>query len=340
MSTNYYRYAKSQDQINPNYGKTHCFKVPFRMLVVGSSGSGKSNSMLDIINRMPNTFCKVVLCIPNPDEPLYNLLKDKLGSKLEIYTGEIPTGSKSSKMQPNVPKICEISEEDDKGHRPVLLIADDLCLYEKQDRLCDYYIRGRKCNISMAYLTQSYFKTPITIRRQANYIILKRNVSEADLKRVKNNCSIDISFPDFCRLYRNATQTMEGFLLIDNENSCIYDGFNLQPVYSAYGSNEIKDVESDIPEETKEIFDLGKYEYKTTILQGIQAFAEALLRHYPNVMIPFQDVVDMYKQFCEANNFNIGGDRYLSSQLKKYFNTDKDYSTGVVSFYIYPKDQS
>jgi hypothetical protein len=288
---------------------------------------------------MPNTFTKVILAIPNPDEPLYNLLKDKLKEKFEIYTGEIPVNSKSSKMQPNVPKISEISEEDNEGHRPVLLIIDDWCLSPNQDRICDYFIRGRKCNITTAYLTQSYFKCPITIRRQANYIILKRNVSEADLKRIKNNCTIDISFPDFCRLYRNATQTMEGFLLIDNENSCMYNSFDLTPVYSAYGNNnEIKDAESDIPDQTKKEFDLGKYEYKTTILQGISAYAEALLRHYPGVIIPFQDIVEMYKQFCSANNFNIGGDRYLSSQLKKYFNTTKDYSTGIVSFYIQPKE--
>ena len=119
-----------------------------------------------------------------------------------------------------------------------------------------------------------------------------------------------------------------------------YDGFNLQPVYSAYGNNEIKDAESDIPEETKEIFKLGQYKYKTTILQGNEAFSESLLWHYPGVMIPFQDIIVMYKQFCEANNFSQGGDRYLSSQLKKYFNVDRDYSTGFVSFYILPKEQS
>jgi hypothetical protein len=329
---NYYHHAKTQEQINPGYGRNHMFKVPFRMLIIGGSGSGKTNTLLGIIEQMSGTFCKIILCIANPDEPLYNLLKDKLKDKLQIYTGEIPSGRKG--VQPNIPKIEDVSEEDDKGYKPTLIIFDDLCLYDNQDRISQYYIRGRKQNISMAYLSQSYFKIPITIRRQADAIILKRNVSEADLKRIKTNTSIDISFPDFCKLYRQSTMSMSDFMYINGEMGKIFKNFELTPLFSTYGDSKIDEDQGDFKEDTKQEYDYNEYKQKTTILQGINAFMDALERSYPNVVIPLQDLYDMYQQFAESNNYNSSQLRYFSNQLTKVYPKTKNNSTGIVSFYI------
>ena len=54
---------------NPGY-RNHGLKVPFRMVVVGASGSGKSNIVLDLISLCENTFNKIFLFTRDKNEPL------------------------------------------------------------------------------------------------------------------------------------------------------------------------------------------------------------------------------------------------------------------------------
>jgi hypothetical protein len=328
---NYYHHTKSQKEVNPSYGSKHMFSVPFRMVICAGSGAGKTNTAINILENMPGTFTKVHLCIASPSEPLYDLLKEKLNDKLEIYTGDIPVG-RGKQVQPNVPKLDTVAEEDDQGHRPQLLICDDLCLYEKQPRIEEYYIRGRKKGISMMYLTQSWFKCPPTVRRQCNYAILKRNVTESDLRRIKNASSLDIKFPDFCRLYRDCTQTMMDFMFLDLEKGKIYKNFEIVPLFENYKDTEEKDPvpwtyknsnPGDIPQGAEKKFNWKDYHHKTTILMGIEAFIEAVRRAYPDRWIPYQDLLALYQQFCQDNNYKAGGDRYLSIQMSNVWPKDK-----------------
>lgn len=76
---------------NPNFEK-HGIHIPARIGIVGFSGSGKSNTIVDLIYRFNGTFDTIILCMPNADEPLYRYLRDKFsGSNFMIYeNGEIP----------------------------------------------------------------------------------------------------------------------------------------------------------------------------------------------------------------------------------------------------------
>ena len=44
------------------------------------------------------------------------------------------------------------------GNQKLVVFDDFLC--EKQNRLIDYFIRGRNKNCSVIYLSQSFYKTP------------------------------------------------------------------------------------------------------------------------------------------------------------------------------------
>jgi ABC-type lipoprotein export system ATPase subunit len=65
---------------NPHFDKHH-IKVPFRACIVGSSGAGKTSTLLTLISLMPDTFEKIVIVTKNKDEPLYNFLYEKTGGK-------------------------------------------------------------------------------------------------------------------------------------------------------------------------------------------------------------------------------------------------------------------
>jgi hypothetical protein len=153
---NFYEFTKKDTVFkNPNY-KNHNIEIPFRMIISAPSGAGKTNFLLNLICSMENTFYRIIICVKNKAEPLYEMIEEKLNSgktkQIEIYEdGEVP----------KLP--------DDKKNR--LIVFDDL-LYDNQSEIKQYFIRGRKKGFSCIYLTQSYFKTPKDLRLQCNYIVL------------------------------------------------------------------------------------------------------------------------------------------------------------------------
>lgn len=186
---------------NPNY-KNHLIKIPFRMLIVGGSGSGKTNTVMEIIHRMSNTFEKIVICCKSKAEPLYEFLEMKIPKgSLEIYEG--------IENVPPVSKYINVGQ--------MLIIFDDLVLDKNQSEIEEYYIRGRKVggSISSIYLSQSYFKTPKSIRTQSNYIILKKLSSKRDLMLILSEYSIGKDVNEITVIYKDATKDPLYFLLID-----------------------------------------------------------------------------------------------------------------------------
>jgi hypothetical protein len=195
---------------NPNF-ENHKLNHPFRMTVVGSSGAGKTNCAVEIIKRMNDTFGKITVVTKNADEPIYNFLKTKIPpDQFSIFEGI-----------DNVPDLD--SYDCDQQH---LVIFDDLVLEKNQKKIEEYFIRGRKiaCGISMMYLTQSYYKTPKTIRLNSNYLILKKLASKRDLNLILSEVNIGITKEQLMNVYKYCVCDGDfvNFMLIDcdapNEN--------------------------------------------------------------------------------------------------------------------------
>ncbi len=317
MALNLYKKLKDKykdDIINPEYMKKHIFNLPCRILIVGASNAGKTNTAFNILQNMNNTFIEVIICAKSDTEPLYDVLKDKLKNKLKIFIGQIPLENKKKGTQPNIPKIEEIEEKDDKGYIPKLIIFDDLCLEKNQDRISEYFIRGRKKNITCIYLSQSYYKTDKAIRLNINYLILKRNVMARDLNQILRAANLPLKNNDMVKMYRDSTRTMEDFLNIDLEKGNVYKSFELEPIYKSLEES----YEGDENEEIKiENLDNEKYKYDSLKLLGISAFINNLKKQHINKTIPFKDIAEAYKGFCSKNNFEISKNNLLAKYLKK-----------------------
>ena len=77
------------------------------------------------------------------------------------------------------------------------------------------FIRCRKINISLAFITQSYFSVPKDVRlNSTHYLIMKIN-NKRELQNIAFNHSADIEYKDFIKMYRECTKEPYNFLTID-----------------------------------------------------------------------------------------------------------------------------
>jgi len=175
--------------------------IPWRGVIVGSSGSGKSNLILNIIKLHAKLYDLIVLVIKNSDEPLYNFLKQKIPPDNLMIIEDL------ANLGP---------PENYKSDSQTLIIIDDFCLEKDQSKFTELFIRGRKLNISTVYLTQSYVKCDITIRRNANYIFLKKVPNNRDIVTMLKDFSIDVDKDKMLKEYKRCTEDhVLGFMLID-----------------------------------------------------------------------------------------------------------------------------
>ena len=184
---------------NPNY-KEHKLNLPFRMLIIGGSGSGKTQTLMNLIRIMNGTFNNIHIITKNKDEPLYNYLESKVDTGLTITEGI-----------DSAPNLDEFDKKEQ-----TLIVMDDLVLEKNQKQLEQYFIRARKLNCSLVYLSQSYFAVPKMIRMNLNYVIIKRLNTLQDLFRMMREYSLGVSKDVLVDLYQHSIQdNKQDFLLID-----------------------------------------------------------------------------------------------------------------------------
>ena len=69
-----------------------------------------------------------------------------------------------------------------------------------------FIVRCRKLNISLVFITQSYFSVPKNARLNSeHYLIMKIN-SKSHLQNIAINHSADIDYKDFMKIYRECTR--------------------------------------------------------------------------------------------------------------------------------------
>ena len=77
------------------------------------------------------------------------------------------------------------------------------------------FIRCRKLNISLVFITQSYFSVPKDARlNTTHYFIMKIN-NRIELKNIVTDHSADIDYNNFKKIDRECTKEPFNFLTID-----------------------------------------------------------------------------------------------------------------------------
>ncbi len=194
---------------NPQYGKKHMFRIPSRILLVGSSGSGKSNCLLNFLRKTSGTFDHIYLICKSLDgDPLYQMLKDKLKDSLTIYEDSVP----------------DVDSIDVNGEQ--LMIFDDMVGDKEANNIInEYFKRGRKKHITCIYLSQSYYKTEKFIRSNCDFLIIKKVNSKKDLKLILSEYPLNCDIKTLEKIYNDCTKKFEDVMVIDILNSTIYYNF-------------------------------------------------------------------------------------------------------------------
>ena len=187
---------------NPHFNETQ-ISLPFRMGIIGNSGSRKTSTLLTYIARANDTFGHIHVCAKMPDEPLYQFLQQKLkGKNITFYS-----------------KLSELPLPNDMPHKDKqqLLVFDDMVNEKNQEIVNEFFIRARKVGmgISCIYISQSYFKIPRTTRLQFSYLLLLKLSSIRDLNMVMADYNLGLSKDEIKYIYRDATKVAGDFLKID-----------------------------------------------------------------------------------------------------------------------------
>lgn len=200
---------KGEKKINPNYN-VHNIDIPFRMLIAAPSGSGKTNALMNLIMHMDKTFHEIIICVKSSDEPLYNMLINKLKNITVFEGGEVPSITEYSKVDDKTKRLKRV----DKKQR--LIVFDDLITDRSANtKAAEYYIKGRKVGFSMVYIGQSYYQIPKLIRDNCQYFLLGRNLLKKDLRMILSAFPTEYTLDEFTDLYNELTSEDLDTLLIN-----------------------------------------------------------------------------------------------------------------------------
>ena len=112
---------------------------------------------------------------------------------------------------------------DDYNHdkeNKILIVFDDIIadmIHNKKlnSIVTELFIRGRKLNISLVFITQSYFKVPKDNRLNTSHFFIIKIPDKIELKQIAINHSSDISTRDFVNIYRKYRDEPYSFLIND-----------------------------------------------------------------------------------------------------------------------------
>ena len=188
--------------------------------MIGGSGTGKSNAIINFIERSSGSFSKIIICsFSTTDEPLYNYLQSKIPD-VELIN--------------NIDDVPAVQEFDDKNkNKQKLIVFDDFVNLTKKEmqKLFDYAISSRKFGFTCIFISQSYTSVPKIISRNCNYIMIFKINDKVSIKRIIDNHGLVNTYKpeQIERMYHYSTSMPLGFLTIDlktqDESKRLRSGF-------------------------------------------------------------------------------------------------------------------
>ena len=206
MVLNYYtgndrikkRLPKMDDEQNQYTG----MGINKHFLIVGGTGSGKSNALYDYLIQTSTpkkgTFRHIYICYKT-DEILYDDLKEELKNGVSFF-----------KSVAEFPKVDDFPDAITDDFKNKYLVVFDDCINDKDKesykKIKDFFTYGRKKNVTIVYLAQSFFDADGFIRKQMSYLLLLSIKGKTDLNNIlREYGSLQASPAELYRIFKIAT---------------------------------------------------------------------------------------------------------------------------------------
>ena len=86
------------------------------------------------------------------------------------------------------------------------MIADMESNKKLSRKVSDVVLRGQRINISLVFISQSYFEVPKIIRLNATHYFIMNIPNKRELQQVASNHLSDFDFKDFIKLCKDYTK--------------------------------------------------------------------------------------------------------------------------------------
>ena len=94
------------------------------------------------------------------------------------------------------------------------MIADMINNKKLNSIVTELLIRGRKLNIFLAFITQSFFKVLKDVKLNTTHFFIANVSNKRELREIAINHSSDITTKDFINIYRKCTVEPYSFFLL------------------------------------------------------------------------------------------------------------------------------
>ena len=204
---NFYKVANNGKEKKIKFDKDykkHYIQPNSMIMSIGGTGSGKSNSLVNLLDRKRNWSQIHIFSGSTTDEPLLKFLDDKIDG-VEFY----------DKIE-DVPDLKEFDNDDKECEK--LIVFDDFVDLNKKEmtKINEYVKSGRKFGFTCFVMAQNYTSVPKVVTRNAHYFILFKLNDNRTIDCILRNHNIEgVDAEEFKAMYRRATAEPRNFFLID-----------------------------------------------------------------------------------------------------------------------------
>ena len=189
---------KTQQNSKQPYIPDHPYRIP----MIGGSGSGIKNALLNLIENQPD-IDEIYLYAKDPYEAKYQYLiniRKKVG--LKRFNDTEAFIEYSNDMQDVYRNIAEYNIDKE---RKILIVFDGMIADTiNNNKLCsivtELFIRSRKLNIFLVFITKSYFKVARDVRLNNTHFFITKIPSNRELQQIALFHSSDIYTKDFINI--------------------------------------------------------------------------------------------------------------------------------------------
>ncbi|GFY22233.1 uncharacterized protein TNCV_3298761 [Trichonephila clavipes] len=150
-------------------------------------------------------FDKILVKYPKKKKKIMLELFEKFGKKRTLFSSDTKEFITVDDLDPSCKNV---------------VVLDDCMTDKDQKSIANFFVRGRKKNATIIYLSQSYYKTPIIIRRNCNYLIFF-NLQQREIQQIISEFDGSLTKEEFSRLYKKCMQQPYDFFMLDLVNPAL-----------------------------------------------------------------------------------------------------------------------